>query len=110
MEVELDGSHSSDPNHIAPGCRQCRRLSGALERFAASIAQRSLSGMEKRWSCSVDVPRTAVVASPRLGERWYVPVTLTLKSRERERPEDADMARALAEIKRALLERGFLER
>jgi hypothetical protein len=110
MEVELDGSHSSDPNHIAPGCCQCRQLSCELERFAASVARRSLSGMENRLCCTVDVPRTAVVTSPRLGERWYVPVTITLKSRERERPEDADMTRALAQIKRALLERGFLER
>ncbi len=111
MEIELDGSHSSDPNHIAPGCNQCRDLSEALQRFATGIAQRALRGMENQLWCSVDMPRSAVVHSPRLGERWYVPVTLTLQSRNaRERVEDHDMPRALAEIKRALLEKGFLER
>ena len=101
FEVEINGSHSSDPNHLDPSCPQCRRLRSMLyniaNRVVASISR------DTRNSVVLEVYSDAdrVVIPPQNGHQPAVVVSIGVHavSTFAETPE---VAAVISEIKTRL--------
>ncbi len=75
FEVELIGSHCSDPSHIDPACAICHRVQRLLLGIAAAVAA---DGRQARDSvrCEITHDPQSVVCSPGWGNRACVTVSI----------------------------------
>lgn len=75
FEVELIGSHSSDPNHIDPACTICHRVQHVLLLIAAAAVE---DGHEAQDSVRHEITHDpqSVVCSPGWGNRACVTVSI----------------------------------
>jgi len=75
FEVELIGSHTSDPNHVDPACPTCRHVrSGLLAIMDLMLGELNLS--RNSLTYNIDSHSNSIVCLPALGNRSAVWVSI----------------------------------
>ena len=79
FEVELIGSHTSDLNHVDPGCAACRHVRSVLLSIA-DLMPGELGLSRNSLTYNVDSHSNSIVCLPALGNRSAVWVSLYVSS------------------------------
>ena len=111
FEVELIGSHSSDPSHIDPACAICHRVQHVLLLIAAATVEEI--GHEAQDSVRYEITDDpqSVVCSPGWGNRACVAISIhILHKRGFDHPVSQAEADFLESIRTHLLELGLSQR
>jgi len=111
IELEFLGSHTSNPAHIDPSCRQCCRVRAGLynlaEQFAQEINGNNNGNGNGHAPLLYDISHPqSVVCLPRYGHRSVVQISLSIRT-SRQRSLAADDLAALDDLKRRLGEIGI---
>ena len=108
FEVEINGSHSSDPNHIDPSCPQCRRLRSMLYNIATRVVASISSDVRNSVVLDVYSDVDRVVIPPQNGHQPAVVVSIGVHavSTFAETPE---VVAVISELKAALGRFGIRE-
>jgi hypothetical protein len=101
VEVELIGSHTSDPSHLDPSCPACRRLRSELLSIAQEAVQRVTSAASAGITFDVYAGPACIVCSPGDGQRPCVTVTIYVGSRSASSAQNGFPA-AVGQIRQAL--------
>lgn len=107
FELELIGSHSSDPNHLNPTCTKCVGVRAALRRIAGHIILHGSCGDDARYTFELFDHPTSILCSPRYGNRPAVNVSINVEFRSGSLPRED---RLLSQLKRQLSVLGIHER
>ena len=109
VEVELIGSHTSDPSHLDPSCRACHRLRSALLSIAQEAVQRVASTVSAGITFDVYADPACIVCSSGDGQRPWVTVSIYVGSRSDSAAQNGFPA-AVGQIRQALGALGIRER
>lgn len=111
FEVELAGSHCSDPNHIDPSCPDCVRLRAGLFEIAEELIQRMSSSPEREVvSFKISSLSGSILYSPRFKNRPFVAASIHILHRQHYfQPIDRSETAALNRVKKLLAELGVRE-
>lgn len=109
IEVELVGSHTSDPSHLDPSCPACRRLRSELLAIAQEAVRRVASAASAGVTFDFYADPTCIVCSPGDGQRPCVTVSIYMSSRSDSSAQNGFPA-AVAQIRKALGALGVRER
>lgn len=77
LEVELIGSHASDPDHVDPACPICRRVRCVLLGIADLMLNEAIPN-RNCFICDIDSHSNSIVCLPALGNRSAVSVSINL--------------------------------
>jgi len=109
LELELIGSHTSDPYHLDPSCPACTRLRGEMQAIAESVVEPLASGTH---SASFEIftdPACIVCSSD--GQRPCVTVSIYVRGMADGSQRDSDgVSTAVNAIKEGLKSIGIRER
>lgn len=108
-EVELIGSHTSDPSHLDPSCPACRRLRSELLSIAQKAVQRVASAVSAGITFDVYADPACIVCSPGDGQRPCVTVSIYVGTRSASSAQNGFPA-AVGQIRQALGALGVRER
>jgi hypothetical protein len=108
VEVELIGSHTSDPSHLDPSCPACRRLRSELLLIAQTGVQRVASASSAS-TFEIYADPACVVCSPHDGQRPCVTISIYVRNRFDSSAQNGFSA-AVVQIKQALSALGVRER
>ena len=104
-EIELVGSHSSNPNHFDPGCPMCRHVRYALLTIANEIVEHT--GLTSRgFMVDIDSHANLILILPALGSRSLATISLNISWNNGNDLEPE----VLSDIKRFLSENGIHQR
>ena len=109
VEVELIGSHTSDPSHLDPSCPACRRLRSELQSIAQEAVQRVASAVSAGITFDVYADPASIVCSPGDGQRPCVTVSIYVGIRSDNSAQNGFPA-AVGQIRQALGALGIRER
>ncbi len=108
FELELIGSHCVDPNHLNPGCPQCRRVRSALLVVAEHLANHVFPNLQESLTYDIDPHPTSVVYS---ANRACVTVSIIVMRRHAfDRPIDVSDNFVPGSVKQSMAELGIAER
>ena len=109
IEVELIGSHTSDPSHLDPSCPACRCVRSALLSIAQTAVQRAASTQSRGTTFEIYADPACIVCSPRDGQRPCVTVSIYVSHRSDASAQNGSSA-AVSKIKEVLTAFGVHER
>ena len=109
VEVELIGSHTSDPGHLDPSCPACRRLRSELLSIAQTGVQRVASAISSAITFEIYADPACIVCSPHDGQRPCVTVSIYVRNRFDSSAQNGFSA-AVGQVKQALSALGVRER
>ena len=109
VEVELIGSHTSDPCHLDPSCPACRRLRSELLLIAQTAVQRVASTSSPAVTFETYTDPACIVCSPGDGQRPCVTVSIYVSHRSDSSGQNGFPA-AVGQIRQALGALGIRER
>ena len=108
FEVEINGSHSSDPNHLDPSCPQCRRLRSMLFNIANRVVAGASTGARNSVVLDVYSDAARVVIPPQNGHQPAVVVSIGVHAAS-SFAETPEVAAVISELKTALGRFGIRE-
>ncbi len=108
FELELMGSHCLDPNHLDPGCPQCRRIRSALIAVAEHLTNDVFPNIQESLTYDIDSHSTSVVC---WANRACATVSIIVMHRHAfDRAIDVSDTLVLGTIKQSMAELGIAER
>jgi hypothetical protein len=108
FELELMGSHCLDPNHLNPGCPQCRRVRSALLVVAKHLTDHVFPNLEESLTYDIEPHPTSVVYS---ANRACVTLSIIVMRRHAfDRAMDGSDNFVLGNVKKSMAELGITER
>jgi hypothetical protein len=108
FELELIGSHCVDPNHLNPGCPQCRHVRSALLVVAEHLTNYVFPNLQQSLAYDIDSHSTSIVYS---ANRACVTVSIIVMHRQAfDHAIDLSDNFVLATVKQSMAELGIAER
>lgn len=108
VEIELIGSHTSDPGHLDPSCPACRRLRSELLSIAQTAIRR-ISAITSATEFEIYADPACIVCSPHDGQRPSVTVSIYVRNSFASSAQNGFFI-AVSQLKQALTALGIRER
>ena len=102
VEVELIGSHTSDPSHLDPSCPACRDLRSELLSIAQTAVQQVASPESGATTFDIYADPARIVCSPGDGQRPCVTVSIYVRGRSENSAQNGSSA-AVGHLTQALM-------
>lgn len=107
VEVELVGSHTSDPKHVNPTCPRCHEVRMALSEIADTIVARRAGNISNGLSWYTRAPDHSLILDARTGFRPLVSFSIVIQKQPLDENFSQDDAAALFVLKDDLAELGI---
>jgi hypothetical protein len=108
FEVELVGSHSTDPHHFHPGCLECNRVRLKLLTVAETVIASLAPTLRQSVRCEIHARRASILYWPRLGNRSFVSVGIQIFHQHGfDCPIDRSEIATLNDVKESLAQLGI---